>query len=85
MPSTSDAPIAIRLDAVSSSVVTAFVAAAVGASLTAVTLIVSVLGVGSNAVPSLTEKVKPAYALPLAFAAGVKNSLPAAISAAVMT
>src|SRR2546428_13840746 len=61
-----------------------------GASLTDVTSMVIVLGLWSRSTPllavppsSCTWKVKLAYEAPLASAAGVKTSLPAAISAAL--
>ena len=60
----------------------------VGASLTDVTLTVIVLGVGSRSTPPLavppsscTWKVKLAYAVPLALAAGVNISRPPVMSA----
>ena len=56
------------------------------ASFTAVTLKVSVLSTASYALLlSRTEKVKLAYPIPFASAAGVKTRLPAVMSATVMT
>ena len=56
-----------------------------GASLTAVTLKVKVLGAASNApAESCTENVKFVYGAPLALSAGAKLTLPAAMSAALM-
>ena len=69
-----------------SSGVTALSSAAAGVSSSGSTLTVKVFGVASKP-PSLscTEKVKLAYGVPFSLASGTNCSLPAAMSATLMT